>query len=51
VVGDTEFAGVAGKAGLRVVVGSGVAGAGEVAGCTVAGVTPTAAVDGGLTST
>jgi hypothetical protein len=50
VVGGIEPEGVAGEAGLRVVAG-GVAGAGEAECCTVAGVTPAAAVDGGLTST
>jgi hypothetical protein len=51
VVGGTEPDGVAGEAGLRVVAGGGVAGAGEAECCCVAGVTPTAVVDGGLTST
>ncbi len=50
-VGDAGLVGVVREVGLGVVVGGDVAGAGPagVEGCTVAGVTPPAAGDGGLT--
>jgi len=50
-VGDAGLVGVVCEVGLGVVVGGDVAGAGPagVEGCTVAGVTPPAAGDGGLT--
>ncbi len=50
-VGDAGLVGVVREVGLGVVVGGDVAGAGPagVEGCTVAGVTPLAAGDGGLT--
>ena len=49
-VGGTEFDGVVGNAGFGVAAGDRAGGAGESECCRVAGVTPTAAVDGGLSA-